>query len=149
MSEEDDYSKRMKKLSDLTAKLRKKMEEEDHPRLREWLKDPGQITIKLPESLRRLPKRYLREVAAGETVFVSVAAMRVDPEGNCFLDPQAEIRDHAISGIRVERREDGYHVTLYEGAIWEPEDRKVDGWYPIASITETSDWRLSETREDE
>src|SRR3974390_2318965 len=99
MSEEDDYPERMKKLSDLTAKLRKEMEEQDHPRLREWLKDPGQTTIRLPESLRRLPKRYLREVGAGETVFVSAAAMGVDPEGNCFLDPRAEIRDHAIGGI--------------------------------------------------
>jgi hypothetical protein len=140
MSEE-----RMKKtLSDLTAKLRKKMEERDHPRLREWLKDPGQTTIKLPAPMRKLPKRYLREVAVGETVFVSVAARRVDAESNCFLNPQAEILDHAITGIRVERREDGYHVMLFEGAFWEPDGRRAR-WL-VSDLEHHRDQRLAAGR---
>jgi len=149
MSEENDYPERMKRLDELVEKLRKKMEEQDHIWHREWLKDADQTTIKLPESLRQHPKRHLRDVAVGEPVFVSASTMRVDVDRNCFLDPAAEVQDRAITGIRVGRREDGYHITVRDAAVWQPREHKVDGWYPIASITETNDWWLGQRRKDE
>lgn len=95
---------------------------------------------KLPDHLRQAPQRRLRDLAIGETGRILSADMEVDAEGYCFLDPAAKIIDVHASAIRVERREDGYHITVWSKSKWNSRDFERIGWYPVASISEAEDW---------
>ena len=61
--------------------------------------------------------------------------MHADAEGYCFLDPAAKIVNNHLSAIRIERRDDGYHVTVHSDLHWKPGECETEGWYPVASIT--------------
>lgn len=93
---------------------------------------------KLPESLRKAPQRYLRDLAVGETAYIWFNDLEPDSEGRCFLNPDAKIYDSGEhTRVTVERREDGDHVTLRSvpGISWEFGGYKTEGHYPAASVT--------------
>ena len=62
------------------------------------------MIAKLPEKYREAPKRYLKDIAIGETVHVVFTDMHVDAEGSCFLNADAELRSSNPSTCCTETR---------------------------------------------
>jgi hypothetical protein len=94
---------------------------------------------KLPAHLIEPSKRCLRDVQVGESADVAFAAFRPDAAGRCYLDPDAELRAACSATVQVERRADGYHVTLRDPELrWWPGERSTKSWYPVVSITEAA-----------
>ena len=100
------------------------------------------MPAKLPERWWGKPERYLREIQTGETAHINFPYMQPNTEGECFLNPDARIETEAgLFTIQVERRADGYHVTIDgpESKLfhWLPgRFENLEGWYPVASITD-------------
>jgi hypothetical protein len=96
---------------------------------------------KLPASLIKNADPVLRDLPVGATGFVSVGAMEVDSELNCYL--RAEIRyktqKDILNPILVTRQADGYHVTLLAHWQWKPEPFNPEGWLPVVTLTERYD----------
>jgi hypothetical protein len=104
---------------------------------------------KLPTSLIKHADPVLRDLPIGATGFVSVAAIRVGSELDCFLDPGIDYqrqKDKFHSAL-VTRREDGYHVVLLSHWQWEPEPLKPEGRLPIVTLTERYDPEVDLFRE--
>jgi hypothetical protein len=99
------------------------------------------MIAKLPENYQQPPDRHLCEIAVGETVWVGFTALHVNKAGECYLDPETPLRQKGWATIRVERREDGYHVGFLNEQRWRLGDRSTRGDYPVASVTDVGeDW---------
>ena len=62
--------------------------------------------------------------------------MQPNAQGFCFLRPTAELNERALVGfIAVERRSDGYHVTVGPTMHWKCVEFDANGWLPVGSIT--------------
>jgi hypothetical protein len=96
---------------------------------------------KLPANLIRHADPVLRDLPVGATGFISVTAMRVDSELDCFLDPgiRYQTQKDILNPILVTRQADGYHVVLLVHWQWEPQPLKSEGWLPVATFTERYD----------
>ena len=70
------------------------------------------MPAKLPAHLKNPPRRELKDLAIGETGYVWRASMGVGPTGGCYLDPTADLTERGAGVIQVDRREDGFHVTV-------------------------------------
>jgi hypothetical protein len=76
------------------------------------------MPAKLPEHLIESPDEYLKDMPIGETWYFGFMDMRVDAEGNCYLERMAKRRQPGVfSRIKVRREVDGYHVTIEDSAI--------------------------------
>ena len=94
------------------------------------------MPCKLPSDLIQPPARRLRDVAIGETVYVTFTSMEVDAEGFCYLDPNSVLYERSRFYLQVVRKEDGFHVTvLRDWWKWQPGRSLTEGWYPVESIT--------------
>lgn len=95
----------------------------------------------------RLPQRFLdtftlNNMREGETRFTLPWGMWVDADMECWLHPDypAELRVHGTAQMRVERRQDGYHVWPPAGETYKP--RAGHGfaspddtpWIPVAEV---------------
>jgi len=80
--------------------------------------------------------------------FVSVAAMEVDGELNCFLRPgiRYQTQKDILKPILVTRQADGYHVTLLTHWQWKPEPFNPEGWLPVVTLTERYDPEIDRFR---
>src|SRR5580692_242067 len=99
---------------------------------------------KLPASLIKHADPLLRDLPVGSTGFVSVAAMEVDSELNCFLRPGIRYQTHKdiLNPVLVTRQADGYHVVLLAHWQWEPEPFNPEGWLSVVTLTERYDPEL-------
>jgi hypothetical protein len=103
------------------------------------------MAAKLPDNLIEPPPRRLSELQVGETAYVSARHMGVTEGGECFLDTQAEITERNFGTIKVDRREDGYHVTVIaKGTKWRRHILTKERPVPVASIREEYDPKLDE-----
>ena len=91
----------------------------------------------------------LRDLPVGATGFVSVTAMRVDSELNCFLRPgiRYQTQKDILNPILVTRQADGYHVVVLAHWQWEPELFNPEGWLPVVTLTERYDLELDRFRQ--
>lgn len=90
-----------------------------------------------PELLAPVPRRLI-ELEDGETSHVVFTAMQVDTFGECFLDPETNLREkRGINIIEVRRDAEGFHVVVYDPDIkYQP--RRLDSRdtrIPVASVT--------------
>jgi DnaJ domain len=71
----------------------------------------------------------LSTLAKGDRVWISAAAVRVDLDRRCFIDPMARLRPYETtdSPIRVDVSRDGYRITLSSTlrVAWETEETPV------------------------
>jgi hypothetical protein len=95
--------------------------------------------VMLPDFLRKPKPRLLRDVQVGEKVEISFTEMEVDEKGHCFLNPAAVLSERDPTAILIDRREDGYHVTIprdfAQRVRWEPGRYGTRDHYPVASLT--------------
>lgn len=97
---------------------------------------------KLPTSLIREPERALRDLAVGETAFVTASAMHVTPTHDCYLLPtkKLEAEKNIFNVLRVMRKSDGYHVAVLSSmAKWDADATGVSTYLPVASVVEDFD----------
>ena len=85
----------------------------------------------LPERYWEKPRRRLSELEAGETAHTNFLGLRVSLRGECFLNPEEELMEDGPLTIRVERREDGFHVAIPQRAgktyfSWEQREFRED-----------------------
>lgn len=78
------------------------------------------------------------ELKVGETAHALYHAMMVTETGDCYLDPVGTIaRAIGPHTITVERRMDGYHVTVTsKGTSWRPTRASVSSAISVISISE-------------
>lgn len=64
--------------------------------------------------------------------------MTASESGAGYLNPDAKLyEEKGLQDIRVERREDGYHITLLDkDSVWTRNEDIGDDMVPVASITE-------------
>jgi hypothetical protein len=101
---------------------------------------------KLPESMRKAPDRHLEEMEIGEAGYVTMGAMHVTPDLECWLHLETRIQSKPglLEILRVTRRGDGYHVALLAHYKWAPEPlppsrKKKNYWVPVVTLTEDYD----------
>jgi hypothetical protein len=95
---------------------------------------------KLPARLMNPPRRELKDLDEGETGYISRSSMAVTPDADCYLDPTAGLEKRECGMIRVDRREDGYHVTVISrGQKWNAYPIHEEKGVPVASVTEDYD----------
>lgn len=72
---------------------------------------------KLPEDLEG---DTIGSMVTGEVGYTNPWAMWVDTERNCWLHPEHVLRSHPQGNVKmkVELREDGYHVWTPPGMTW-------------------------------
>jgi hypothetical protein len=106
-------------------------------------------TVKLPPELRAKTPRPLSELALGETGYVSVRALIVSLDQDCFLDATGAIEKPGLMQMTVRRDEEGFHVVLPSAPEFTAEEI-VKGMdvLPIASIAVSKD-RWSPGRESQ
>jgi hypothetical protein len=104
---------------------------------------------KLLASLIKHADPLLRDLPVGATGFVSVAAMEVDSELNCFLLPgiRYQTQKDILNPLLVTRQADGYHVVLLAHWQWEPETLNPEGRLPVVNLTERYDPELDRFRQ--
>jgi|SRR5580658_8648919 hypothetical protein len=104
---------------------------------------------RLPANLIKHADPVLRDLPFGATGFVSVTAMEVDSELNCFLRPgiRYQTRKDILHSLLVTRQADGYHVVLLSHWQWEPEPLKPEGWLPVVTLAERYDPEVDLFRE--
>jgi hypothetical protein len=100
------------------------------------------MAAKLPSSLIEPKQRGLSDLAVGETAYVLSSNVRVNESGECFLNPEATSVKRHYGAIQVDRREDGYHVSVIaKGMQWKPGPIS-DKLIPVVSVTEDYDPQL-------
>jgi hypothetical protein len=93
-------------------------------------------TAKLPVELRAETPRLVSELAIGETGHVSLMALLVTPDQDCFLDAKRSLQKPLLMQMTVRRDEDGFHVVLPSAPEFTAEPlREGMDVLPIASIT--------------
>jgi hypothetical protein len=99
------------------------------------------MAAKLPESLVEAPRRTIADLAVGEKSYALHHAMKVTTSGDCYLAPTGVlVKTRGDNRIVVERRSDGYHVTVIaKGTAWIPGDHVLPDAIPVASTTEEYD----------
>ena len=104
---------------------------------------------KLPDNLIKHPDPLLRDLPVGATGFVSVAAMEVDSELNCFLRPgiRYQTQKDILNPILVTRQADGYHAVLPAHWQWELQPLNSEAWLPVVTLTERYDPELDRFRQ--
>lgn len=84
----------------------------------------------------------LAALDVGDVVWTDYAAILVGPDRSCYLDPADLGRPHVDRGtqVRVERRFDGYHVTLPPNCRhrWTVSSRAAGAGLAIAALNETT-----------
>jgi hypothetical protein len=98
-------------------------------------------TAKLPENLVRGPDPLLKDIEVGETVFVDVNMLVVDPKRNCWLLPDARFKREKgiIHCLRVTRSANKFHVAILMRWRWMPEQVNRADLIPVASLVEEYD----------
>ena len=73
----------------------------------------------LPEDLE---ESTIDSMTTGETAYTLPWGMWVDSDRNCWLHPKYSITPQVLgtSSMRIELREDGYHVWPPPGETWSP-----------------------------
>ena len=72
---------------------------------------------RLPPELLQ-PKKIVADMEIGESAYVPLVALTVDPEGGCWIQRDAAIYFEDVPvrlyGLRcqIRREEDGYHITV-------------------------------------
>ncbi len=96
---------------------------------------------KLPQARVRKRKLLLREMEVGRTAYLETAALLVDTELNCYLNPDAECSGTKtiFNVIKVERYDDGFHIALLAHWDWEPRTIKTESLLPVITVTEDYD----------
>jgi hypothetical protein len=100
------------------------------------------MPAKLPEARVGDSLRRLRDVRVGETVYSSPAAMWIDRERSCFLDPKEIVFSEdcglGLSELKITRGEDGWDVCiLRKNALWQPAVIPIpEHYYPVRTLTE-------------
>lgn len=96
------------------------------------------MSVKLPQ---HLIEPRLSEMKAGESYYFWYPSLSVTTTGDCYLDPDASVSDTATySMIRVERREDGYHVVVISKSTrWSHTKCSMSQAIPVASVREEYD----------
>jgi hypothetical protein len=104
---------------------------------------------KLPFKLIKHADPLLRDLPVGATGFVSVAAMEVDGELDCFLRPgiRYQTQKDILNPILVTRQADGYHVVLLAHWQWEPKPLNSEDWLPVVTLTERYDPEIDRFRQ--
>jgi len=99
------------------------------------------MAVKLPEKLVEPPRRTIADLAVGETSYALDHAMKVTTNGECYLTPTGVlVKSRGDNRIVIERRSDGYHVTVIaKGTAWTPGDHVLPDGIPVASIREEYD----------
>jgi hypothetical protein len=93
------------------------------------------MPAKLPPELISHPPRHLRELQVGETGYVVFTALKLDAEGYCYLNPDAELRGRTINTIKVTRDPDGFHVTVPDNKFsWDLGSYAELRWYTVEHI---------------
>jgi hypothetical protein len=93
----------------------------------------------LPESLRERELRLLSDLKVGENGYIIFVDMQANAHGHCYLGPDAPLRSKLATVIAIERREDGYHVTVGPTMHWKCGEFDTSGWLPVGSITVAED----------
>ena len=95
----------------------------------------------LPAELYAPIPRKLTDLQVGETSYLDFSALHVNHSGRCFLRPGANlVEKDSLFPIQVERKPDGYHVTIIKRdkaagtPRWSPGEVSAD-YYPVASVT--------------
>ena len=98
------------------------------------------MPAKLPDDLVAKPDPVLSDTAVGETVLVECFSLRVIPNGDCYLKPEASVkptRRNLLRPLQVQRASDGYHVTILSPHPWtkDASEKIAKDHIPVASIT--------------
>jgi len=103
----------------------------------------GSMAAKLPANLTEPKQRELSDLAVGETAYVLISGMCVSKAGECYLDAKATVFKPTYGSIRVDRREDGYHVTVIaKGTQWSLRPGLFTTTIPVMSVSEDYDPEL-------
>src|SRR4051794_33952366 len=101
---------------------------------------------KLPSSLVRTKQNTLQDLPVEATGYVELAAMQIDSDLNCYLNPNVvyEAERNIMRTIEVTRKTEGLHVALLVHWTWEPAEKKFDltHWLPVATLIERYDPKL-------
>jgi hypothetical protein len=96
---------------------------------------------KLPDTLRDVKPRKVADTIIGDRFVLYSVEMVVDLEGSCYLYADAELKLTSPLPpltLWVERREDGFHVTVDEENGWVPREIGAkEVIIPVVSITIT------------
>src|SRR5687768_135071 len=93
---------------------------------------------KMPDALIEPEPRHVSETSIGERFHIFAAHLRVSVDGFAFINPKAELLKSHTEGltINVERRDDGFHVTVdADRDRWQRDGSIAEYWLPVASIT--------------
>ena len=95
----------------------------------------------LPEHLLR-NERTIAIMAAGDSGWTWWNSMVLDTERGCWLNPRESLNEESscAAHIRVDRRTDGYHVSVRPRFRWEVSKMTADRlavreYFPVASIS--------------
>ena len=92
---------------------------------------------KLPQSLIEPQPRRLSELQVGESAHTWSRNMAITDEGECYLDPESAIKNRGFSTLKVDRLEDGYHVTVIaKGTKWRSTQLNKSRDVPVLSVRE-------------
>ena len=103
---------------------------------------------RLPASrIKKLDDPVLRDIAVGETVFISPFDLVADPEATCFLNPAARFTREkgTMHSLRVSRAADGFHASILGPDTWRFQELSPEvarSWIAVASVVEDLDPEL-------
>jgi hypothetical protein len=87
--------------------------------------------VRLPEDLVRVPRRFIHDMAVGETGWIEWSDMIINLERGCYLYADAKLRpdDDGYFTIRITRTADGFEVFIPAMRVtptWTPRDFQPD-----------------------
>jgi hypothetical protein len=107
-------------------------------------------TVKLPREFIEGKPRILRDLEVGESAMVGMGFLLLDEDDSCWLFPHAPLDDfdggpmelQLKRRIRVERRANGYFVTILRHQRWQVNDltRIQAERFPVAKIDIVDSW---------
>lgn len=116
------------------------------PTIRIRSKERRRVTMAkiLPESLE---SQTIARMTTGRTAYTVAWAMWVDTNRNCWLHPTYDVQSAPFGNfrMRIELREDGYHVWAPPGETWSPQSQPgyaASGdveYLPVAELHEDGD----------
>jgi hypothetical protein len=87
-----------------------------------------------PELISPLP-RHLRDLQIGEMGYVVFTEMKVDAEGYCYLNPDAELSERTKTTIQVTREPEGFRVTVPDSIFaWKLGSYPEVRWYSVEHL---------------
>lgn len=94
--------------------------------------------VKLPDDLIRKPLSRLHELRPGESAWIDWVDMVVNLDHQCFLNPEAKLKEKTLITLRVTCTEAGFEVLIPTPKVslqWTPGEFSVKKTYfPVIKL---------------